>query len=386
MRTQFSRRQALIALGGLSIPLAGCTQTGPRVYTGKSTMTLDVENFGAQPNGTPVRRFSLRNSHGTTARIMELGGTLTELRVRDRGGRPGNVVLGFDNLARYQQGHPFFGVIAGRFANRIKEGRFTLDGQTYTLAKNNGPNHLHGGLQGFDKKVWRGEALPLHADYAAVAFHYTSPDGEEGYPGTLAVTVTYILTADDELRIDYEATTDRATVVNLTNHSYFNLAGSGDVLKHVVEMNADRFTAVDDGLIPTGELRSVAGTALDFRTPHAIGERHAATGLSTPGYDHNFVLNHGGGSLGLAARVYEPGSGRVMEVRTTEPGVQLYTAIHLDASITGTGGIQYPKWGGFCLETQHFPDWPNHPTFPQNIVRPGQKLKSTTSFRFSTRS
>lgn len=348
-------------------------------------MTLESSLFGQTPDGTPVKLYILRNGKGVTAKITEYGLIITELQAPDRSGKPGNVVLGFDNLERYLKGHPFFGAIAGRVANRIGQARFTLDGREYALAKNNGPNHLHGGMVGFDKKVWKSWPLPITPNAVSVEFAYLSPDGEEGYPGNLLVRVRYTLTADSELRIEYTATTDQATPVNLTNHSYFNLAGNGDVLAHELTLMADFYTPSDEGLVPTGEVRSVAGTPLDFTKPTAIGAHYQETGLKPSGYDHHFVLRHGGGSLALAARAVDPSSGRVLEVFTTEPGVQLYTANHMDGSVTGTGGVKYPRHGGFCLETQHPPDAINKAHFPSVILRPGQTFNSTTVFRFSTR-
>ncbi len=346
-------------------------------------MKIESKSFGQMPDGSDVKIHTLTNRKGMVAKITEFGAILTEVWVPDRAGQLTNVVLGFDNLPQYLKGHPFFGATTGRVANRIAKGKFTLDGKDYTLAVNNGPNHLHGGLKGFDKKLWKSRALPETDQSVAVEFNYTSPDGEEGYPGTLVVKVTYTLTDDNELRIDYEATTDKATIVNLTNHSYFNLGGSGSILDHVLQINADRYTATDSGLIPTGELAPVKGTGLDFTQPRRIGDRIGDYESLAKGYDHNFVLNHGGGKLGLAARVREPKSGRVMEVSTTEPGVQLYTANHLDAKTTGVGGVKYGQHQAFCLETQHFPDSINQPAFPSVVLRPGQTFKSATVHKFS---
>jgi aldose 1-epimerase len=289
-------------------------------------------------------------------------------------------VLGFDTLGPYLKGHPHFGCTAGRVANRIAKGTFVLDGKTYHLAINNGPNHLHGGLKGFDKAVWKAEPQPA----AAVKFSYTSPDGEEGYPGSLQTTVTMTLTDANELRIDYSAVTDKPTLVNLTNHSYFNLAGTGDILRHELTINADAVTAVDDTLIPTGEIRPVAGTPLDFRTPQTIGSRFSQLETTPVGYDDNYVLNWGGKALAFAARVFEPKSGRVMEVFTTQPGVQLYTANWLDGSLIGKGGVAYRQHAALCLETQHFPDSVNHPNFPSVVLRPGETYRQTTVHKFST--
>ena len=348
-------------------------------------MKIESKSFGQMPDSTDVKIHTLTNRKGMVAKITEYGAILTEVWVPDRAGQLTNVVLGFDNLGQYLKGHPFFGATTGRVANRIAKGQFTLDGKAYTLAVNNGPNHLHGGLKGFDKKLWKSRALPATDKSVAVEFTYTSPDGEEGYPGTLAVKVTYTLTDDNELRIDYEATTDKATIVNLTNHSYFNLAGSGAILDHVLHINADRYTATDAGLIPTGELAPVKGTGLDFTQPRRIGDRIGDYKSLAKGYDHNFVLNHDGGKFGLVARVEEPKSGRVMEVSTTEPGVQLYTANHLDGKTTGVGGVKYGQHQAFCLETQHFPDSINNPSFPTVVLRPGQIFKSTTVHTFSAK-
>ncbi len=346
-------------------------------------MKLEQRLFGTTPDGTAVKIYTLANRQGMVAKITEYGAILTELWVPDRNGKPGDVVLGFDNLERYVKGHPFFGAIAGRVANRIAKGKFTLDGREYTLAVNNAPNHLHGGLKGFDKKVWHSRPLHGMENEVAVEFSYTSPDGEEGYPGTLNVKVVYTLTDDNELRIDYTATTDKPTIVNLTNHSYFNLAESGSILEHRLLLNAERYTAADETLIPTGEILSVKGTGLDFTEPRRIGERIADYLSFAKGYDHNFVLDSGGKSLARCARVQDPSSGRVMEVWTTEPGVQLYCGNHLDGSLTGVGGVVYKQHTGFCLETQHYPDSINHPSFPSVVLRPGQTFRSTTAYKFA---
>ena len=349
-----------------------------------SLQRVEQTDFGKTSDGTTIKLFTLRNARGMIAKVMTFGAILTELQVPDRNGAVTNVVLGFDNLDRYLKGNPAFGITVGRFANRIAKARFTLDGREYLLAANSGPHHIHGGRKGFDKVVWQGEALPPMNRQAAAQFTYTSPDGEEGYPGTLRVKVTYTLTDDNELRIDYTATTDKPTPINLTNHSYFNLAGSGDVLNHELWLNADRYTPADDDLIPTGEIASVKGTPLDFTNPTTIGARIEQLKPRPGGYDHNYVLNHDGPSLALSARVLDPKSGRVMEMSTTEPGVQLFTANFLNGSIIGTGGVAYPQHGGFCLETQHYPDSVNHPNFPSAILRPGQKFDSTTVFKFAT--
>jgi aldose 1-epimerase len=368
----------------IALLVSGCS-TAAVDSAPKTNMKLESKVFGRTPEGAEVKIYALSNTKGMTVKITEYGGIITELWVPDRNGKPGNVVLGFDNLDRYLKGHPFFGAIAGRVANRIAKGKFTLDGKEYTLAVNNGPNHLHGGLKGFDKKVWKSRPLRGLSREVAVEFTYTSPDGEEGYPGTLNAKVIYTLTDDNELRIDYEATTDKPTIVNLTNHSYFNLAESGSILDHVLMINADRYTAADDTLIPTGELALVKGTGLDFTQPRRIGDRIADYMSFAKGYDHNFVLNSGGKAKAMAARVSESKSGRVMEVWTTEPGVQLYCGNHLDGSLTGVGGAVYKQHTGFCLETQHFPDSINKPSFPSVVLRPGQTFKSTTGFRFAAK-
>lgn len=341
---------------------------------------VEESSFGKLPDGTPVQLFTLINSAGLTAKITNYGTIITELHVPDRSGNNGDVVLGFDNLAQYVKGHPSFGCTVGRVANRIAKGRFTLDGRAYTLAINNGPNHLHGGLKGFDKVVWTAEPKAG----AAVRFTYTSADGEEGYPGKLDVTVQMALTDKNELTIEYTAVGDKPTPVNLTNHSYFNLAGHGDVLNHELVIAADYFTPKDENSIPTGEIRPVRGTPMDFTQPHAVGSRFKDLEEKPVGYDHNFVLNGGGKSLALAARVFEPKSGRVLEVFTTEPGVQLYTANYLDGSLTGKRGQVYRQHSGLCLETQHFPDSVNHPEFPSIILRPGHTYHQTTVHKFFT--
>jgi len=339
--------------------------------------------FGDLPDGTPVDAYTLRNAWGLEARIMTYGAILVSLKVPDRDGVLADVNLGFDTLGGYLGTHPYFGAIIGRYGNRIAKARFMIDGVEYRLAANNNENNLHGGVKGFDKVVWKAEPL-RSAEGAGLKLSYLSRDGEEGFPGNLAVTVIYTLTKADELRIDYEASTDKRTPVNLTNHAYWNLEGEGrgDILGHVLRLEADRITAVGSAanLIPTGEILPVAGTPFDFRTPHAIGERIAQV---EGGYDHNFVLRSGGGSLALAAQVEEPGSGRIMEIWTDQPGIQLYTGNFLDGTVVGKGGKAYQKHYGFCLETQHFPDSPNHPNFPSTILEPGQTYRTTTVHKFS---
>jgi aldose 1-epimerase len=341
--------------------------------------------FGKTADGTAVDLFVLTNGK-ITAKVMTLGGIVTELHVPDRDGNLADVVLGFDKLESYLAGHPHFGAIAGRFANRIAKGRFTLDGKEYKLAVNNGPNSLHGGLKGFDKVVWKAEDVS-GPDGPAVKMSYLSPDGEEGYPGNLSVSVTYALTSDDALKIDYSAVTDNPTPVNLTNHSYFNLAGeaSGPILGHELMLAADDYTAADETLIPTGEIKSVRGTPLDFTTPTAIGARFDQLSGDPKGYDHNYVIRHDARSPALTARVYEPKTGRVMEMFTTEPGVQFYTANFLDGKTKGKGGVAYKSYQAFCLEAQHFPDSVNHDNFPSTILRPGSTYKQTTIYKFSAK-
>ncbi len=349
----------------------------------KSSAHVDKAVFGTMPDGTKIESFTITNTLGSSAKVITYGASLAELHVPDRNGKIGDVVLGFDTLDGYLGKHPHFGGTIGRYGNRIAKGKFTLDGKEYQLALNNGPNSLHGGPTGFDKRVWKGEALEKK-DGAAVRFTYLSKDGEENFPGNLTVSVTYTLTNTNELKLDYSAETDKDTVVNLTNHSYFNLAGSDDILKYVLYLNADKYTPVDATLIPTGEIASVAGTPLDFRKPIEIGA-HIGEIKDIGGYDHNFVVNGQAGTLRLAARVSDPSSGREMEVWTTEPAVQLYSSIGLNGSIVGKGGAAYPKYGAICLETQHFPDSPNRPNFPSTVLKPGTKFHSETIYKFSAK-
>jgi aldose 1-epimerase len=346
--------------------------------------TVSQSRFGALPDGAAVDLFTLTNPHGIEVRAMSFGATLVSIRTPDRTGHLADIALGFDALDDYVTRSRFFGALVGRYGNRIGNAQFAIDGQTFQLAANNGANHLHGGRKGFDKVVWH--AAPFERDATVgVTFTYTSRDGEEGYPGSLQTTVTYTLTPANELIVDYSATTDKPTIVNLTQHTYFNLAGEGrgNVLGHEVMLNADRFTPVDAGMIPTGELTPVAETPFDFRTPTTIGARidadHPQLKLAG-GYDHNFVLN-GGPGLHLAARVVEPASGRTLQVDSTEPGVQFYTGNKL-AGESGKGGHTYGPRSGFCLETQHFPDSPNKPNFPSTVLRPGDTYRSQTVFTF----
>jgi len=347
---------------------------------GEAKMDVQSQDFGTTRAGQPVQLLTLANGHGMKARIVSYGATLVSLDVPGRNGRAENVVLGYDSVADYEAGTSHFGGTIGRYANRIAKGHFTLDGAEYTLATNNGPNHLHGGPTGFDRRVW--EAEPFQRDHeVGVHFRYTSADGEEGYPGQLDASVTYTLTDDGALRLDYQATTDKPTHVNLTNHSYFNLAGpaSKNILDQELRLDCDTYLEVDPTLIPTGELRAVEGTPLDFRRAKPIGrDIDRQPGL----YDHCFVCRHPGKGLERIAVARDRKSGRTMEVFTTEPGVQLYTANHFDHE-KAAGGAVYPVHGAFCLETQHWPDSPNHPSFPTTVLRPGATYRSTTVYKFS---
>lgn len=344
--------------------------------------------FGSA-DGKPVEIYTLTNNKGMEARIMTYGGTVVSLRVPDKTGKLDDVVLGYDAVADYQRSSFYFGSLIGRYGNRIAKGKFSIDGKEYTLATNNGANHLHGGVKGFDKVVWTAHPS-MKIDGPRLELTYLSRDGEEGYPGNLNVKVVYSLSEDNELKIEYAATTDKATVVNLTHHSYFNLAGAGNgnILGHELMINADRFTPTDRGSIPSGEFRSVKGTPFDFTRPTSIGSRIDQTDEQLKfgsGYDHNFVLNKKNRELSLAATVYYAGNGRVMEVFTTEPGLQFYSGNFLDGSIKGKSGKDYPRRSGLCLEAQHFPDSPNEPMFPTTLLRPGQKYSQTTVYKFSVR-
>jgi aldose 1-epimerase len=349
---------------------------------------VSKESFGTA-DGQSVDLYTLKNRNGVEAKITNYGGIVVSLKVPDRNRKFDDVVLGFNDLDSYLKGHPFFGAAVGRYGNRIAKGRFTLNNVEYKLAVNNGENHLHGGIKGFDKVVWTAQEQKSAAG-PAVRMTYLSKDGEEGYPGNLRVTMVYTLTNNNELRIDYTATTDKDTVLNLTHHSYFNLAGegNGDILNHRLMLNANRFTPTDAGSIPTGELRSVTGTPFNFLTETLIGARINQDEQQLKfgnGYDHNFVINGRMGTLRRAARVSEPTTGRVMEVWTTEPGVQLYTGNFLDGTLTGKSGKIYQRRYGFCLETQHYPDSPNKPNFPSTTLKKGATFRSTTIYRFSAR-
>lgn len=367
--------------------LAGLTGAAGSLQRNEVAVKPSVEKsaFGKLDDGTLIDMYTLKNATGATAKIITYGGIITELWVPDRNGKPGDVVLGFDDLKGYTSGpHPYFGAIIGRVANRIAKGKFTLDGKQYTLATNGGPNTLHGGNVGFDRRVWKAEPFS-DAHSASVRLSYLSPDGEENFPGNLSVTVVYSLIDDNALKIEYRATTDEPTLVNLTNHSYFNFAGSGDILHDVLTINADSYTPSDSTMIPTGEIKPVKDTPLDFTRPMAIGARIDSLKPDPGGYDHNYVLNGEPGELRFAARAVDPANGRRMEVWTTEPGLQFYSAIHLDGSIIGKRGVAYPAFGALCLETQHFPDAINHPNFPSIVLRPGAEFHSETVYKFSAK-
>jgi aldose 1-epimerase len=349
---------------------------------------IEKRAFGKLEDGTTVDIYTLKNPNGLQLEITNYGGTVVTLRTPDRRGRFADIVLGYADLRGYVTDTSYFGALIGRYANRIARGKFTLNGVEYQLPQNNGVNHLHGGVKGFHKVLWQVREVP-RADGTALELTYFSKDNEEGYPGNLSVTATYVLTNANELRIEYAATSDKETVVNFTHHSYFNLvgSGSGDILGHELKINADRFTPVDETLIPTGELRAVKGTPFDFTRATAIGSRINQTDqqlIFGKGYDHNFVLNKKGQELSLAANVYEPSSGREIEMWTTEPGVQLYSGNFLD-KVRGKAGKIYQKRGGFCLEAQHFPDSPNQPGFPSTVLKPGERYTQTTVYKFMVR-
>ena len=372
-RIQFCRALSVCLLLGSSL-----SQT--------AVLKGEAVSFGKTADGVSVETYTLKNANGMTAKLMTRGATLIQLLVPDKNGNLTDVVFGFDDVAGYEsERNQYFGCVAGRVANRIAKGKFTLDGKEYTLATNNGPNHLHGGVKrSFDKVVWKAEEVKTEHG-PGVRFSYTSPDGEEGYPGRLDATVTYSLNDQNELRVEYKATTDKPTPINLTNHTYFNLSGQGakTVLDHELMIAADHYTPVDDTLIPTGEIASVKGTPVDFRTPCRIGARiDSLVETGTLGYDHNFVLNNQSGQLALAARLKDPKSGRVLSVSTTEPGVQFYSGNFLFGQ-TGKGGAVYQKRSAVCLETQHYPDSVNHPNFPSMILKPGETYHHTTVFAFS---
>jgi aldose 1-epimerase len=377
------KETVVLSLGVLALAagLAGCATKSA------TSNRITKESFGTAPAGQAVDIYTLHNSKGMEARICNYGGIVVSLKVPDKSGKLDDVVLGYDHLDDYVKNSPYFGCLVGRYGNRIAKGKFTLNGVTYMLATNNYPNALHGGLKGFDKRVWQARTYDSPAGPALI-LTYLSQDGEEGYPGNLTVKATYTLTEDNSLRLDYVATTDKATVINLTHHSYFNLAGHGDILRHEVMMPADRFTPVDATLIPIGELRPVAGTPFDFTASTPIGARISQSDEQLRfggGYDHNWVYNKKSSELSLLARVNEKTTGRVMEVWSTEPGLQFYSGNFLDGTLTGKGGWVYQHRNGFCMEPQHYPDSPNHPNFPSVVLKPGQVYKNTIIYRFTTR-
>lgn len=364
--------------------LVSCTNVSP--FAGQKGQ-VSHRPFGQTKDGTAVELFTLRNNNGAEVGICNYGGLVVFLKVPDRNGQFGDVTLGYDKLEDYLKDSPYFGALIGRYGNRIAKGKFTLNGRQYTLAINNGPNSLHGGLKGFDKVVWQ-PTIRASLTGPELELNYVSKDGEEGYPGTLHVTTIYSLTEDNALKIQYKATTDKDTVVNLTHHSYFNLSGKGDILSHEVMLPADKFTPVDSTLIPTGELRPVEGTPFDFRTPTAIGARIGQDDEQLKfggGYDHNWVINKPMGQLGLMARVYDPASGRVLEVLSTEPGLQFYSGNFLDGKNIGKGGWAYKFRNGFCMEPQHYPDSPNQPNFPSVVLKPGEVYRNAIVYKFSVR-
>ncbi len=376
---------ALIVAGSMA-----CTNTESKEEnTEMSTKFIEVADYGVLPDSSKAQLFTLKNAQGMTVKITNYGGIITSLTAPDKDGKYGEVTLGCNTLEDYLKGTPFFGALVGRYGNRIANGEFTLEGKKYTLEKNNGVNALHGGKKGFDKVLWT--AVPVDGEEPQLKLSYTSKDMEEGYPGNLKVQVTYTLQKDNSLKIDYSATTDKTTVVNLTNHTYFNLAGddSRDVLDHELTLKADKFTPVNSSLIPTGELKDVKGTPFDFTTAHKIGERINDESddqiKAGGGYDHCWVLNESSTPLKTFATVTEATSGRVMEVSTTEPGVQFYTGNFLNGSVIGRNGKPYTKRSGFCLETQHFPDSPNQPKFPSTTLKPNEVYKTTTIYKFSVK-
>ena len=360
--------------------LAGCVQKPQESTTKNETMKITSEIFG-KVDTSDVLLYTLTNKNGMIVKITNYGGIVTSILVPDKSGKMGDVVLGFDKLQPYLDEHPYFGAIVGRYGNRIAKGKFNIDGYEYNLAINNGPNHLHGGIKGFDKVVWGAEPIE-NDDSVTLLLKYTSPDMEEGYPGNLKVSIAYILTNENELKVHYQATTDKATPVNLTHHSYFNLGATQEnALGTILTIDAGKYVVVDDDLIPTGELRDVIGSPFDFTAPYSIGERIDQV---PGGYDHTFVLNNQGKMMKVAD-AYDPASGRFMEVFTSEPGIQFYSGNFLDGSLTGKGGIVYNKHHGFCLETQHFPDSPNQPDFPNTILQPGETYDYSTIYKFSTK-
>ena len=381
---------SIVLLSLMAMPMSPFAKSAEEKQAGRTAKPMEKKVFGTTPDGKQADLYVLTNKKGMEVSITNYGGIVTSIKAPDRNGKMADVVLGHDNLDGYVTDKVYFGAIVGRYCNRIGHAEFSIDGTKYTLAKNNGENTLHGGIKGFNKALWEARDISKDGE-PALELKYTSKDGEEGFPGNLTATVVYTLTNNNELKIDYSATTDKKTVVNLTNHSYFNLAGpgSGDVLKTVLRIEADKITPVDSGLIPTGELKNVQGTPFDFRKATEIGARINADDEQLKlgkGYDHNFVLiKNKPNGLTLAARAEEPTAGRVLEVWTTEPGVQLYTGNFLDGTIHGKDGIAYAQRTAFCLETQHFPDSPNHPNFPSTLLSPGQTYHATTIYKFSTK-
>jgi aldose 1-epimerase len=371
----FQSLSVAATMASATLLLLGAAQAG----------SVASEPFGSTADGKAVQLYTLANDKGTSVKFLSYGGIITQIQVPDRSGRIGNVVLGFKTLAEYESKSPYFGAIVGRYANRIAGGKFSLDGTNYTLALNNGANALHGGKKGFDKVVWT--VKPLEG--ASAELTYTSPDGEEGYPGNLKVRVVYNWTNENELKVEYEATTDKPTIINLTSHSYFNLSGdgAGSIENHILSVNADKFTPVDAGGIPTGEVKSVAGTPFDFRVAKPIGARIGSNDpqmVNGRGYDHNFLVNQTGGAVTLDATLYDPASGRVMDISSDQPGLQFYTGNFLDGTTYGAAGKQYRQGDGLCLETQHMPDSPNHTNFPSTRLDPGKTYKTVTIHKFST--
>lgn len=369
-------KSTLIASLSLLLLATSCTKKEAMQQPG----TIVKSEFGTMPDSTKVNLYTLVNHSGITMKVTNYGGIITSLMVPDKNGKTADIVLGFDSLSSYIAKTPYFGALIGRYGNRIAKGKFTLDGTEYDLAKNDGPNHLHGGVKGYDKVVWDAEEFKTDSA-VGIKFHRLSKDGEEGYPGNLDVTVTYTLNDNNTLVFDYTATTDKATPVNLTQHSYFNLAGGGDIKSHELMISASKFNVVDSTLIPTGELREVKGTPFDFTASKPIGRDLDATGGKPIGYDHNFILDTKS-IQDMAVKVVEPNSGRTVEVYTDQPGVQFYSGNFLDGTLNGKSGAVYQQYSGFCLETQHFPDSPNQPAFPSTILKPGEKYHTTTIYKF----
>jgi len=385
---------AIVVLSIVCVVYLGCASAPePQPQTQTQTQPkgkITGESFGSK-EGSQVELFTLVNAKGAEAKIANYGGIVVSLKMPDRSGKYGDVVLGFDNLdgytnAAYAKSNPYFGALIGRYGNRIGKAKFAIAGKEYKLAANNGVNHLHGGVKGYDKVIW--QARPIEGDEPALELKYLSKDGEESYPGNLDITAIYTLTNDNSLKVEFTATTDKETIANLTHHSYFNLAGKGDILGHEVMIHSNEYTPVDSTLIPTGKLVPVKGTPFDFNAPTTIGARIGDNNEQLKfgkGYDHNWVINKPAGDLGLMARVYEPASGRVLEVLSTEPGLQFYSGNFLDGTLTGTGGWVYQFRNGFCMEPQHYPDSPNKPNFPPVTLKPGDTYRNTIIYRFSAR-